>query len=566
MGVIAYGRNALSRLEEYIGADKVSMRKCAVLSLTATFFLYIIPYICGQVLDWMISSTEGEGQIDLGTILDVCTLVFLLVVVWYVMTSHSKQIMSKISLATTKRMRVEMHSKIMRVPISYIDEMPAGDLSSRFTSDLTAVSKLISTDYTGFVVHITMVIAVLVLMMFTSPILGLIYLIMLPLTITIGRWLTDESEEDFAKQKEAVSELNSQMSDLITAQKTIKIENLDESVLAKFGQSNDEFTKAFIRSQTRSGMISPLASIMSNSGYLIAVVLGAVLLYNNTIQVGMFLTFMIYVRMVNSPLMMTVTIFDEIRSEMISLERILDILQVEDEEVPDPDDRFEIPDGRATFKDVSFSYVKGKEVLHSVSFEIRPGEITAMVGPTASGKTTVANLLMGFYKADSGTVEIDGQDVRSLPRDVLGRSVCAVMQNPWIFDGTIRENVIYNRTDLSDEDFYDVCRITGLDDYVRRLPDGYETMVGDDMKNVPLAQRRMISLSRAIIGNPKLLILDEAVAGLDPITGQAVFDRLKSRIDGRTVLIISHNEALISQADAIIDIEDGRVVQYRASS
>lgn len=559
MGMISQSTIVLRRLEDYVGDDKYLMRKCIILSFAATVILSVVPYFCGRVLDWLVSPDTVQA-LDLSMLLDLCTFIILLVVLWYVMTCHSKNIMSKMSLQTARRMRNEMNDKLLRVPISYIDGMPPGDLSSRFTADMPAVSKLISNDYIGFIVHFTMIIGIFIMMFITSPILAILYAILMPITVLIIRYLIRDSEEDYRRQKAAVAELNTQMSDIISAHKTIKAENMEEVVKKRFTLYNDEFTEAFIRSNTRTGMIAPVVSIMANIGYLVTVIAGVLLIYGGSMPVGMFLSFLIYVRLVNSPLLMTVTVFDGMREEIISLERILDVLEEPDEEVPSEDDGFVMGEGRVSFRDVSFSYAEGREIIHSVSFDIEPGKITALVGPTASGKTTLANLMMGFYSDYTGSIEIDGREIRTIPRKDLGHRLVAVLQNPWTFEGTIRENVLYNMEGVSEETFLDVCRLTGLDDYVGRLTDGYETRIGNEMNRLPLAQRRMLAISRAIMSDPKILILDEAVAGLDPITGQTIFDRLKDRVEGRTVLIISHNLALIDQADTVIRIDEGRIV------
>ncbi len=559
MGLISQSIQMMERLESYVGADRRQMRLCIILSFVATVLLSAVPFICGRILDWMVG--PNSYSLDLNMLLDICTFVILLVILWYTMTCHSKKVMSKLSLGTTRRMREEMNSKMMSVPISYIDGMPAGDLSSRFTSDMPAVSKLISTDYVGFVVHLTMIIGIVIMMFITCPILAAIYAVLMPITIFIAMSMVHGSEEDYSRQKTVVAELNTQMSDLLASHRTIKSENMEEGVMKRFGQSNREFAAAFVRSHTRSGMISPLIGIMYNAGYLVSVVSGVLMIYSGMLQVGMFLTFMIYVRLVNTPLLMTVTVFDGMREEIISLERVLEVLESPDEERPSDDKGFTIGEGRVEFKDVSFSYVEGKEVIHSVSFEIKPGRITALVGATASGKTTLANLMMGFYNSYSGSIEVDGREIRTIPRQYLSHRMVAVLQNPWTFDGTIRENVMYNTGEVSEETFLEVCRLTGLDEYVGRLTDGYETRIGQDVNNLPLAQRRMLAISRAIMNDPKILILDEAVAGLDPITGQAIFNRLKERVEDCTVLIISHNRALIDQADEIIGVDDGRIIQ-----
>jgi ATP-binding cassette subfamily B protein len=276
----------------------------------------------------------------------------------------------------------------------------------------------------------------------------------------------------------------------------------------------------------------------------------------------MFMTFMIYVRVLSTPLLLTVTVFDNIRVESIALNRVIELLNLPEEEVDVPDDDFTIKDGIIKVQDVSFSYEDGHEILHNVTAEFRPGEVTVLTGPTGSGKTTLANILMGFYRPDSGTITIDGKEVPQIPRSELGRNLTAVLQNPWMFSGTIRENIIYNRPELTDADVLATSQLTGLHEYVSMLPDGYDTYIGEDISEMPLAQRRMLGMARALIGDPKILVLDEAVAGLDPITGQLILDRLKSHKEGRTVIIISHNQALIDQADAVVYLEDGKVGSY----
>ncbi len=218
--------------------------------------------------------------------------------------------------------------------------------------------------------------------------------------------------------------------------------------------------------------------------------------------------------------------------------------------------------GSVRFENVSFSYHEGKEILHDVTFEARPGEVTALVGRTGSGKTTVANLLMGFYRPDSGSITIGGVDIRDIPRKSYSTNIAAVLQDPWVFDGTIRENIVYNRKDISEERLAWVAKITGLDDYVSRLPNGYDTVIGNDIKRLPLAQRRMLAMCRAFIGGPKILILDEAVAGLDPISGSSVIEDIFKIIEGRTVIIITHNQALMDQADRVVRLDKGCVVDW----
>ena len=417
---------------------------------------------------------------------------------------------------------------------------------------------MISSDYTGFITHFTMLIAIIVMMFITSPIMAILYILIVPVIIILVKHLTNESQEGFERQKTMISDLNTQMNDIISSHKSIKVDDLEKRMMDDFRDSNRRFTDAYFTSHSRSGMIKPVIGTMVNVGYLIVVIAGAILLVKDLISVGMFLTFMIYVRIVTGPIMTTSNIYNGMRDRMLSLNRVMEILNAPIEE-HDGNERIDIK-GRVEFKDVTFHYRDGPDVLHSVSFTIEPGRMTALVGATASGKTTISNILMGFYQPSSGTIEIDGVNRNDIDQDILHRSMASVLQDPWMFDGTLRENIIYNRPWISEEEMLKVSRFVGLDDFVLRLPMGYDTPVNEEILKLPLAQRRMLAMARALIGDPKIIVLDESVAGIDPISGQTIIEGLKKFSKDRTVILITHNQAVIDQADDVIHILDGRIV------
>ncbi len=557
--MISSFRQSLNRLVEYIGdpKDRGTILYCTILSIIATGVFYTIPYICGQLLNHLVKMS-GDYEFDYEFIVTLCSILILIVMFWYVATSECAKRMTILSLDTTKRMRIGLHNKMLKVPVTYLDSMPPGDLTARFTNDLPAVGKLISADSVGFVVYNTMIAAILVMMLVTSPYLGLLYLVLLPVTLTVGQRITAASEDGMAEQRRRISDLNSRMSDIITSHRTIKNEVLGKNVLSEFEKSEEEFTDAYVSTKIRSAMIGPVTAIAANLGYMLTVVIGSMLIIEGMLSIGMFMSFMIYVRIVTTPLSRATEVFSSIRDESISLDRVLEVLEApEEENLDEGKEEVEI-NGDIAFENVDFSYSEGRKALDSLSFTSKAGEITALVGPTGSGKTTVANLLMGFYKAETGRITIDGKDINEISHANLRNQTSAVLQTPWIFDGTVRENVVYNNPDVDEETIMRYSKLTGLDDYVQSLPDGYETRIGTDLMMLPLAQCRMVALTRAFINNPKIMILDEAVAGMDPITGQSILDGLKNEIKGRTVILITHNPALIKQADRVVRIEEGR--------
>lgn len=552
--------DSIKRLVGYIGnpKDRRTIIYCTLLSIIATGAFYTIPYICGQLLNRLVKMSEGYYNFEYELIVTLCAGLIAIVIFWYVASCECTKRMMILALDTTKRMRVGLHSKMLRVPPSYIESMSPGDLTARFTNDLPAVSRLISSDGTGFIVYNTMIVAILIMMFASSPYLGLLYLVLLPVTLTLGRRITTATEKDMAEQRRRISDLNSRMSDIITSHRTIKNETVGPNVLGEFRKSEEEFTEAYVSTKIRSAMIGPLTAVAANMGYMLTVVIGALLIIRGMLEIGMFMSFMVYVRIVSTPLSRSAEVYTNIRDEAISLDRVLEVLDAPEEEFSeDSADSIELR-GDIEFDSVDFSYGGDRKALDSLSFTAKAGEITAIVGPTGSGKTTVANLLMGFYKADSGKVTIDGHDVSALSRRNLCRHLSAVLQLPWVFDGTIRENIIYANTDTDEETILRYSRLTGLDDYVSSLPDGYETRIGTDLMTLPLAQCRMVALTRAFINDPDIMVLDEAVAGIDPITGQSILDGLKNQFGGRTVILITHNPALIRQADRVVRIEGGR--------
>jgi ATP-binding cassette subfamily B protein len=319
------------------------------------------------------------------------------------------------------------------------------------------------------------------------------------------------------------------------------------------------YTTAYVSAHVRSGMISSLAGIIINIGYVLSVIIGSLALHFLNMDIGMFLTFMIYVRVLTNPLLMTVSVYNSIREELASLRKVLAMLQQPEEEIDVPDDGFHITEGVLRVEGLTFSYRNGHELFHNASMEFRPGEFTVLTGPTGCGKTTLANIIMGFYHPTAGRITIDGRELSKIPRAELGANLTAVLQSPWMFSGTIRENIVYNRTGITEEKMIEISKLTGLHSYVMTFPKGYDTVVSEEIANMPLAQCRMLALSRALIGDPKILILDETVAGLDPMTGQSIIDKLLSKKNEHTTIIITHNKALIAQADTVIGIDGGTI-------
>ena len=555
-----FGQDILKPLEEYVGKSDKRIRVCILLSMISTVSISLVPYFCGLFLQNIINTGGAHSLVDMYGAIDVATAIIFLIAVWYVTTAHSGKEMNKLSLETSKKIRSKLHEKMITMPIEDLEKIPSGDMTSRIAGDLPAVVDLISRDYLAFLSGILLTVLILAIMVLVSPILALTYLITLPATIMVSRRITKRSEKDYATQKAMIGRIDSEMSEIVSNHREIKTHNLEGIVAERFETSNRRFMEAMVRSETRSGFIQPLVTITSNLGYVMTSVLGAIMMLQGSLTLGAFLAFMVYVRLLGSPVTLATTALSSIRSEMTSLDRLVEVFRspsAEDGSTP----LHSAPEGRVEFEDVSFSYRDSDEILHGVSFEVNPGETVALTGPTGSGKSTIVNLMLRFYRPTSGTVRIDGEDVSDVPRKDLSKVIGAVMQEPWVFDGTIRENVVYNREWATDEDVEKAMEITGLSGFVKTLPQGLDTKVGNDIHVLPLAQKRMIAMTRAILGNPRILVLDEALEGLDPVTRLAVFDGLKKMMDDRTVIIVGHDRMLVDQADRKLTVCDGTVTE-----
>jgi ATP-binding cassette subfamily B protein len=549
-----FGLDQFARLESYMGDINRSIKVAVALALIASFLVSSVPYLGGQLLNRLL---DYSTPFTLSNAVNLCSIISLLIILWYTTLAHSSRELHMISLATTKRMRNAMNEKMMRIGISRIDQASPGSFSARFTIDMPNVGNLISSDYSTFISNNVLIVIVLVLMILISPMLSLVYLICLPVALLISRKLVIISKRDMEEQRHMTDELNAEMSDLITNHRAVKTNNLEDVMVSRFKDVNRNYSDAFLRTAKRSSLIQPITNITSNLGYVAVVIFGAIFILDGSLGIGMFVAFMVYVRLINKPLLMVSDSYERIQSELISLDRILDILEMPEEDDPGTED-WKDPQGRIEFEDVSFSYIEGKEVLHSVSFEAKSGRILVILGPTGSGKTTITNLLMRFYSPNSGRILLDGQDLAGLSRKSLVENMALVIQDPSLFDGTIHENIAYNR-DVSRSAVEEAARITGIYDYVSALPQGFDTMVRNDVVSIPLAQRRMIAMARALIGDPKVLILDEAMSGLDPITGANVLEGLKRIMQDRTVIIVSHSQELAVEADDFIHVSDGRI-------
>jgi ATP-binding cassette subfamily B protein len=520
------------------------------------------PVVGGIFFNALVEHWSGGAVITVGYIERMTGYMALLIIVWYVLTSIAGRRMLYISRLTTAELREAIAKKIHKLPISYLDQHPAGEISTRITNDLDAVSRLMASDLLGFVTQQALVVMVLVIMLIQCPPIGLAYLLLVPTSWIITYLIDRRSDRDYARTYAAMGEMNGYLDDSLRNHSLIKSYGTERRMSEGFARRNGDYTGSYRRGKMFAGMVEPAGAAITNAGYIITAILGGYLIIQGQLTIGVFTTCLFFVRMINAPITKGSYHMNQIADEIHALDRIYALLE-EEEEPEDPEDAEDLPDevrGDIEFRDVSFSYGEHR-ALDGVSFKAPAGKVTALVGPSGSGKTTVANVLMEFYPPSSGTVLFDGREIAMTRRASLHRHLGMISQVPWIFDGTVAQNIGYPKDGCTPEEIRAAAEAVGLDQYVRLLPDGYDTMIGDGGFPISLAEKKLISLARSVVADMDVLIMDEATASFDVRSAHQLMSKVREINDGRTLLVITHKLYLISDADQIVYLEDGRVAE-----
>ena len=556
-------RLMLRRLMALLGRDRRRhMALSAVMLLVGAFCAVSAPVVGGLFFNALVEHWSTGAVITPEYIEQMTGYMALLIVLWYALTAIAGKRMLFVSRTTTAEMREALARKIHRLPVEYLDEHPAGELSTRITNDFDAVGRLMANDLLGFISQQALVIMVLAIMLLQCPPIGLAYLVLVPSSLLVTHLIDRSADKDYVGTYAAMGDMNGFLDDSVRNHSLIKSYATEGRMSEGFGRRNAAYAASYRRSRTYSGLVEPAGTAIMNAGYIITAILGAYLIIQGDLTMGIFTTFLFFVRMIQSPVTKTGYHMNQIADEFHALERICALLD-EEEEPEEPEDASELPDhvrGEMEFRDVSFSY-GDHQVLSGVSFKAPEGKVTALVGPSGSGKTTIANLLMGFYRPSSGSVLFDGHDLSETKIVSLHRHLGMISQVPWIFDGTVAENVGFPKEGCSMDEIRAASETVGLDEYVALMPDGYDTLIGEERFQISLGEKKLISLARAMVAGQDVLILDEATAGIDVRSSHQMMERVRELYKGKTLLIITHKLYLISGADNIVYLENGRIAE-----
>jgi ATP-binding cassette subfamily B protein len=531
----------------------------------------------GRTQDQVVAALRAQGQnqqadlltglhltygIDFGALGGVVALLVGLYIVSSVFGWMQGYVMAGVTQRTVYRLRADVDHKLGRVPLRYFDNHPRGDLLSRVTNDIDNIGQSLQQSLTQLITSLLTIVGVLILMLTISPLLAIISLLAVPASLAVTVLVIGRSQKLFAAQWASTGALNGHVEEMHTGHAIVKAFGRQRQAVAKFNEENQRLYHASYRAQFISGIIAPAITVISNLNYVAIAVIGGLRVAAGQMTLGDVVAFIQYSRQFTFPIMQTASIVNVLQSAVASAERVFELLD-EAEEIPDPVRPAVLNRalGAVAFQDVSFRYEPERPLIDDLDLVVEAGRTVAIVGPTGAGKTTLVNLLMRFYEIDSGRISVDGIDIRELARDDLRRQFGMVLQDTWLFHGTIRENIAYGRLEASEEEILAAAEAAHVDHFVRTLPDGYDTVIDDDATNLSAGEKQLLTIARAFLANPPILILDEATSSVDTRTEVLIQRAMTRLMRGRTTFVIAHRLSTIRDADTILVMDRGHIVE-----
>ncbi len=559
-------KGTMRKLLAYLSRFLPAVIFVLICAAASTVFSIFGPKILGnattKLFEGLIATLTGTGSIDFAAIAQILLFLATLYGISALLMYLQGWVMSGIATKLSYSMRRDISNKIDKMPLSYFDRVPHGEVLSRITNDVDTVTQTLNQSLSQIVSNVTTMIGVLIMMITISPALTLIALCILPVSVVIVMNVVKRSQPFFQRQQEYLGHVNGHVEEMYGAHTVVSAFNGEEESIAQFEALNDRLYHAAWKSQFLSGMMMPLMNFAGNLGYVGICVLGGFLSLNGTITVGDIQAFIQYVRQFTQPINQIANISNVLQQTAAAAERVFAFLEEEEESA---DSSASIPaqsiTGEVNFDHVRFGYVPEKTIIHDFSTLVRPGQKVAIVGPTGAGKTTIVKLLMRFYDVSDGSIELSGHDVREFPRNELRGLFGMVLQDTWLYNGTIRENIRYGRLDASDEDVLAAAKAAQVDHFVRTLPEGYDTVLNEEASNISQGQKQLLTIARTIISDPKILILDEATSSVDTRTEVSIQKAMDHLTEGRTSFIIAHRLSTIRNADMILVMKDGDIVE-----
>jgi ATP-binding cassette, subfamily B, multidrug efflux pump len=517
----------------------------------------------GQLADMLsgMHLTPGHG-IDFGALAQILFLLLILYAISAAFSWAQAWVMAGVTQRTVYRFRRDVDAKLGRLPLRYFDQHPRGDLLSRVTNDIDNIGQTLQQSLTQLITSILTIIGALVLMLTISPILAVISILVVPVSLIVTVFIARNSQRQFVAQWASTGDLNGHVEEMHTGHSIVKVFGRQKEAIEIFDRENERLYQASYKAQFISGTIQPAMNVVSNLNYVAISVIGGLRVASGQMSLGDVIAFIQYSRQFTFPIVQTASIANVMQSAVASAERVFELLD-EAEEIPDPvaPHVLEATEGQVVFDHIAFRYEPDRPLIDDLSLVAEPGHTVAIVGPTGAGKTTLVNLLMRFYELDGGRITVDGVDTRELTRDDLRRTFGMVLQDTWLFHGTIRENIAYGREDATEEEIVAAAEAAHVDHFVRTLEHGYDTVVDDDATNVSAGEKQLLTIARAFLADPPILILDEATSSVDTRTELLIQRAMTRLMHGRTSFVIAHRLSTIRDADEILVMNRGAIVE-----
>lgn len=560
-------QSSLARLWSYLKAYRFSVFFAVFLKVLSVVMSVLEPFVLGLAITELtknlldMANGLAGARINTGYIGTVLIIYLFRGLLYELGSYYSNYFMTNAVQSMTQDLRNEMTEKINRIPVSFFDKHQFGDLLGRFTSDVETVSNALQQSFLQIVNAVLTIVLVMGMVLYLNFQLAIVVILSIPVTYFGARSILKRSQPYFKEQAAILGRMNGYVQENLTGFNVLKLYGREETSHKEFSKITDDLQRVGFKASFISGLMMPALHAVSDLTYLIVAVLGGLQVIAGRLTVGNMQAFVQYVWQVSQPIQNITQLAGQMQSAKSSLDRIFDILDEAEEVKGEELEILEPLTGQVTFKQVDFQYVENKPLIRDFNLEVQPGEMVAIVGPTGAGKTTLINLLMRFYDVTAGAILVDGQDIRHLLRQDYRRQFGMVLQDAWLYEGTIKENLRFGNLDASDEEIIEAAKAANVDHFIRTLPGGYNMEMNQESSNISLGQKQLLTIARALLANPKILILDEATSSVDTRLELLIQKAMKRLMKGRTSFVIAHRLSTIQEADKILVLKDGQIIE-----
>ncbi len=547
------------RLWQYMGRNRVLLILAMVLSVSSSALALYGPKLSGEAIN---AIELGQGQVDFDTVLRCAALMAIFYIASAVLTYLLNMVMIRLSRTISRQMRHDVFERLTTLPVGFFDRYQTGDIISTITYDIDTINQSLSSDLLQILQSVVTVSVSFVMMLIIAPQLIPIFLITIPVTVFFTRWLAKRVRPLFSLRSSRLGALNGFVEEMLSGQKTIRAYGREDEVLEQFDEKNNAAVSAYTRAEANGTVTGPYVNFINNTSLTLVCVFGSVLFLQGKLNLGDLSSFVLYSRRFSGPINEIANIIAELQSAFAAAERVFGLMDAEPEpeDAPDAQELSEVR-GDVRLEHVDFSYLPGVPIIENLSMHAKPNSLTAIVGPTGAGKTTIINLIMRFYDIQGGAIYVDGKDIRGITRSSLRKAYSMVLQDTWLFHGTIFENIAYGKPGATMEEVIAAAKAAHIHNYIRRLPNGYHTVLTDNGSSISKGQKQLLTIARAMLLDAHMLILDEATSNVDTRTEQQIQKAMRNLMEGKTCFVIAHRLSTIQSADHILVLDQGHVVE-----